>query len=705
MATERVTIVVSSKGTVTVRKEIEEIGNASKKSASALGMLKTALGAVAGVLSVATITKYADAYTNLQNRLKVVTKGTEELSNVTNQLYNIAQSTYSSFEGVSTIFARTAQATKDLGYSTEDALRFTEQLSKATQLSGVSAESANAALIQLSQGLASGTLRGEELNSLLEQLPYAANALAQGLGVPIGKLRELGQAGALTPKMIIDAFNNMNASINADFANLTPTIAMGLQTIENGFTRLIGLLNESTGAFGMIASVLVFVGNNLEYVALALSPLLVGLAALAVRAAVVAGISGLGAIVSALGALVPVLNMVRTALIALNLAFLASPMVLIPAAIAAAVTGLLLFGKHVLELMGLWDGFVQAAVDAFNTVYEYAAKFFNWISGGAWSIDIVDNGAAEAIVDADNTVSGEITSSITEGGDVASNTIKDGVVTGGDKLTGAMDNSFDNGGKTINANIEKGSMTFMQALKQTFSDILSWFRDLFSKTTADIKNAAAATKPTLDAGKKAGGDISKALNSGTKQATETITKSQDASGQKVGSAIEKAGEKAGKSISGGGGAAAAAIETAVKSYAKASTVGGTMSSYHKEASGTLGVVSKNSANSAVGNRYQGSGYRTGGQFMVGGTGGEDSQTVNFRASPNERVTVETPAQQRANDAASAGAGQSTAPNITSVVVLDPKAMLEIMNTRAGQDTFVQFVTVNREEVRQILGVA
>lgn len=613
MATERVTIVVSSKGVVTVKKEFDELGKSARTSASGVDVLKGALAGLTAYLSVATITRYADSFTNVQNRLKTVTQGTDELAAATNSLFNIASSTYSSFEGVSTIFTRTAAATKDLGYSTQDALKFTEQLSKATALSGVSAASANAALVQLSQGLASGTLRGEELNSVLEQLPYAAQMLAKGLNVPIGKLREMGQAGTLTPKMIIDAFNKMSGTINADFAELTPTISMGLQTIETGFLRLIRLLESNTGAFGAVGQALVFVGNNLEYFAIALAPVALGLTVLAARSVLVASAQGLGAMLSALQLLVPALTLARTALVALNLAFLANPIVLVTTAIIALLGYVYLFSDEINSLTDLWNAFVDTAVNAINTVIEYMNKFLNFVSGGAWSIDIQNNGAAEAIADAGAKAGTDMNASITSGGATAADSLRGGMDTGTTNLKTAVDASFTKGGETVKKSIDAGSTSLASAISQVFKDAVSWFKSLFASASKSGSNSS-----------------------------DTVSKGD-------------------KSSSG----------TTVRSH------------------------------STDKNAY---GFRTGGQFTVGGNGGPDSQMVNFRASPNERVTVETPAQQRQSDATkTAPAAQAKqAVNITNQV--DPRGMVDVMGTRAGRDNIYNAIQLDPGRVRRALGL-
>lgn len=708
MATERVTIVVTSKGTVTVKKEIEDIGGAARKSASGVDMLKGALAGLTAYFSISAITKYGDAFLNIQNRLRLVDSATESLTRKTQELYDVAQNTRTGYESVVSLYQRSADTIKQLGMSADQGVTFVDLLSKAATASGTSAQLASQGIEQFSQALSNGRLNGDELVSVMTNIPYVAKILADSLKVPVGQLKAMGEQGLLTSDILVKALMGSAEQINQSFATQLPTISQGLIVIDNALIRLAGLLESNTGAFGMLGAALVFVGNNLEYFALALSPLLLGLSALAARAVIVAGISGLGAMVQAIGLLVPALNLARTALVALNLAFLANPVTLIVGGIALAVTGLLLFGQRVLELMGLWDGFVQAAVDAFNTVYDYAASFLNWVSGKGWTISVVDDGAAEAITEAGKNVSNEFTSSITDGGTIASTEINSGILSGGTELRGTMDATFTEGGTKLKEGIESGGMSFTDAVYKTFQDIIGWFRDLFSKATNDIKQAASQTAVAKAGGGDGPKKAAETIERSTKSAVDNIAKAQETAGDKAAKSIEKAGEKAGGSISGGGSAAAAAIEDVVKNYASVGTA--SVGNYGRSSSGSgtrqhtnLGVTGMQGGEAKVGNRYQGSGYRSGGQFMVGGNGGEDSQMVNFRASPNERVTVETPAQQRANDANKAGMAAS--PQITSVVVLDAKAMLEMMNTQAGHDIFVQMVTVRREEVQQILGVA
>ena len=717
MATERIQIVVTSKGVVTVRKDIESVGDASKRSASGVDMLRSALGGLTAYLGASQLLKYADTFTNIQNRLKIVTKGTEELTTATDRLYSIAQSTYTSFDGVATIYARTAQATKALGLSADQAMNFTEQLSKSTALSGVSAESARAALVQLSQGLASGTLRGEELNSMLEQLPYAANVLAAGLGKPIGELRKMGEQGQLTPKMIIEAFAKMNSAINADFANMTPTISMGLQTIENGLVRLMGLLESNTGAFGMLGSALSFVGNNLEYFAIALAPVLLGLGVLAIRSVFAAGAAGLGALFSSLTYIVPVLTTARNAILLLNAALLANPVVLIIAGLAALGVALGAVAVHVMELMGVWDDFRAFAIDCINAVLKYVNKFLTFVTGSKWSLQIIDQGASAAITKAGKDAGAHMQDGVKTGGTSAAVSLKNGVTAGGNNAGRTIDTSMTTGSIKIKDSIDKGALSFTDALWQTFKDIGAWFASLFDewftsgaeKIKAANAGAGAGLSDQLKKGASGAGDTlrksveeggssaAKQLNDSGSNNAKKIAQAGDAAGQRMASGVSTGGNSAGSSIRSslerGGDYAAQRIERAAKLVGDqlAETLTGIKGAQFLPGGGMTAPIG---------------GYANGGQFRVGGSGGTDSQRVQFNATPNERVTVETPAQQRATDAAKAGAssGGDTTLNVKAVTVFDPAAMIDALNTRAGQQAFIQFAKVNRDELQQILGV-
>ena len=170
----------------------------TEKNAKRLGgALRRAFTLVGLIAAARQVGIFADSLTNVQNRIRLVTKNTAQLNAVTKQLFDISARTRTGFQATATIFSRTALAVKDLGLSLNETLGFTEALNQAIVLSGVKAQEANAGLIQLSQGLASGTLRGDELRSVLEQLPKVADLIADQLGVARGEFMSIiGPSGS-----------------------------------------------------------------------------------------------------------------------------------------------------------------------------------------------------------------------------------------------------------------------------------------------------------------------------------------------------------------------------------------------------------------------------------------------------------------------------------------------------------------------------
>lgn len=210
--------------------------------------------------------RLSDAYVNMTNRLKFVTSSSAELEAVQGRLYKIAQETRQPLQETTELYSRMAFALRNTGASTNEVLQFTENLNKALALSGASGSEAAGALIQLSQGLASGTLRGQELNSILEQTPYIASLIAKQMGVTTGELRKLGEQGKITGKIVLDAVKNAD-ELNGKFAQTTPTIAQGFTTINNSLLNFVGRLNEATGAGEGTARVLMQMADAIDRMA------------------------------------------------------------------------------------------------------------------------------------------------------------------------------------------------------------------------------------------------------------------------------------------------------------------------------------------------------------------------------------------------------------------------------------------------------
>ena len=267
MATENLIIIVKDKGAQAAADRIKNVGKGAQGSAAAVTLLKRALVALGGVAAIRQLVALTDTFTNIQNRLKLVTTGTAQLNVVTGELLKISNRTRSSFEGSAQLFARTARATRDLGVSQKDVLQFTESLNQAVILSGASAVEAEQGIRQLSQGLGKGRLDGDELRSVLENLSFVGDILAEKMGVARGALRDLGAQGAITPQVILGAFQAAREELEERFAKTVPTIGQSFQVLQNQVVALTGAFNQQTGIAGILSKTILGLANNIETVA------------------------------------------------------------------------------------------------------------------------------------------------------------------------------------------------------------------------------------------------------------------------------------------------------------------------------------------------------------------------------------------------------------------------------------------------------
>lgn len=206
----------------------------------------------------------ADEYSNLAARIKLVTGEGEAFETAFAAVQQIALATNSELEATGTLFARITQAGKELGLSQAAALSLTQTINQAIQLSGGSAESAKASIIQLVQGLQSGVLRGEEFNSVMEQSPRLAQALAAGLGKTTGELRAMAQQGKLTTDVVLQALRSQSQAVAEEFSKLPPTVGRAIQNLSSAWTIYVGEADKGSGASAAAARAIDLVAQNLE---------------------------------------------------------------------------------------------------------------------------------------------------------------------------------------------------------------------------------------------------------------------------------------------------------------------------------------------------------------------------------------------------------------------------------------------------------
>ncbi|HIB5337324.1 tape measure protein [Klebsiella pneumoniae] len=211
--------------------------NNTERSMSILSGVAVALAAA---LSAKQISEYADAWATVNNKLANSLRPNEQLADVTERVFNITQQTRSSLDATASLYARLERATRQYGTSADDLAKLTTIINQGFVVSGATAQEAENAIIQLSQGLASGALRGEEFNSVNEQGNRLIVALADSMGVSIGEMRNMAAQGKLTTDVVVNGLLSQGAVIGKEFANTTTTISQALQVAGNNVTKFFG---------------------------------------------------------------------------------------------------------------------------------------------------------------------------------------------------------------------------------------------------------------------------------------------------------------------------------------------------------------------------------------------------------------------------------------------------------------------------------
>jgi tape measure domain-containing protein len=231
-----------------IDKRAERVTKAFRNAAIAI------TGAFAGTAVTKGITRATDSMTQLRNRVNLVTQDTKLTKQTLSELFQVARDSRSSVDAAAETFNRFGLALADADKPIGELLKVTKAVNQAAVISGASSESAKAAIIQLGQGLASGQLRGQELNSVLEQTPRLARAIATGMGIPFGELREQAAKGLITAEAVYGAILDGAEDIQAEFATLDATVADLSVLFGNELTRAIAELDKAVGISASIKS-------------------------------------------------------------------------------------------------------------------------------------------------------------------------------------------------------------------------------------------------------------------------------------------------------------------------------------------------------------------------------------------------------------------------------------------------------------------
>lgn len=427
MATERIIIVVSQTGAVSVKKDIEGVGTASKTAASGVDQLKGALAAYIGLQAAQKLGDLADAGTRLTNSLKQAGLSGQGLFDQQQKLFDIATKNGQSVNELAGIYQKLTSVQGQLDASGQDVDKVMNGIAASMKLSSASSAAQAGSLQQLSQLFGGVNVQAQEYNSLIDGAYPLLQAVAAGSDRFKGSVSALTQAvknSSVTTKEFFDALvkgSDVNIALAASF-NLT--IGQALTNFNTKLIQLVLYINQTTGAFNGIAIAINFAAQNLGVILAILSPIIAGFTLLAVQ--VIGGyfISAVSAATIATGTLI-------TSLSRLLLLLIANPavagLVLITAAIATIIT-----------LTGDWEAVIQTVIDAINGaiigVKNLLSLFGATFTKGQFEIKITGT----EVVAAFNKAADDIKKALPSGADQAGPKLRKAVADGGNDAANAL---------------------------------------------------------------------------------------------------------------------------------------------------------------------------------------------------------------------------------------------------------------------------
>lgn len=244
-------------------KSLDSIGNSATTAAKKMDELQTNINRVAGAIAASLVVDWgkaflvaADNMSQLNARIERLTGSAAAASQTMQNLMRISSATGGSLQDTAKLWETLSTALRDTGATNGQIIQLTETLQKIGRIGGSSSEEMANALRQFGQSISSGTIRAEEFNSILEQMPELARQIAAGMGVSIGELRQLMLDGKLTAEDALKAIQKQTGSVNAEFEKLPRTLSQANTALTNSFLSMIDSVNQATGASSGMVTVI-----------------------------------------------------------------------------------------------------------------------------------------------------------------------------------------------------------------------------------------------------------------------------------------------------------------------------------------------------------------------------------------------------------------------------------------------------------------
>lgn len=372
------------------KKATDQYAQSQKAAAASTNTLadsiKSLIGGYVGLQGLRAVLNLSDTIASTTARLDMMNDGLQTTAELNNMIWESAQRSRMAYTDTAAFVAKLGNLAGNAFDSNADIINFAEQINKQIVLSGASATEASAALLQLTQGLSSGVLRGEELNSVLEQTPMIAQTIAKYMGVTTGEMRELASEGKVTAAVVKNAMLEAAEETNAKFEQMPMTWSQVWTSMKNI------VLKDFQPVLELIGKMADYIGDNLDTI----MPVVYGLAAafgvLAVamilynaQQAISNGLAAVSAARSALKAGATLAEAAATttatgAQVGLNAALLACPLTWIIIAVAAVVALIVVWINKTGGLEIAWLKFSDNFLFVWDTVKAGLATGFYFVA-------------------------------------------------------------------------------------------------------------------------------------------------------------------------------------------------------------------------------------------------------------------------------------------------------------------------------------
>lgn len=374
---ENLDIVVNEVGAREVQRNIENIGASARKAQAPLLSLQRMLASYVSFQGLRSLANTADAYTELGNRLRVLTQIGGDYTVNLRKIFDISQQTRSSLKDNVLLFQRMAFSQDMLNASSRELFRATQIVGEAVAVQGGLATTSAGAVLQLSQAFSSGRVQLEEFNSVATGLPPLALAIAKnidGAAGSVGNLRVMIAKGKVSSQDLFRATLAAGQELDKQYAQTVPTVSQAMTVLRNGWTMYIGELNRATNATPAFSQAIITLAMNLDQV-----------------------MRGVLVLVAALGPamLLGAINKIRLAIMALTLS---NPFIAAISAVLAAITYLVLFNKHLDDITKAIDP-AATEVDRLGAAWVGTLAYIkaSWEDFPQWLSDITQSAVDKAM--------------------------------------------------------------------------------------------------------------------------------------------------------------------------------------------------------------------------------------------------------------------------------------------------------------------